>query len=238
MIPAYGVPELTGVGSIAYWYPFSTTPGEDYRVKKLSTLALPALMAVGLLSGCGHDDSKYDRSEVSAEVRSAFAEHQSRTAESVERTGEGFEELQAKIENLLTPDQADIFHSPDFDTVQERFETLNPKTQKALADLYAEYNPESDFYHYEEVSDAGRAIIGANALIIAVATDENDAKAAAEMEQDLIYVDDARHAWFSYDDPDSDAQGTSRDVFMVKVGGEWKLDGDRAFEDFIKPVEE
>ena len=101
-------------------------------MKKLCMLALPAVMSVVLLSGCGHDDSKYDPSEVSAEVRSAFAEHQGRTAESVERTGEGFEELQARIENLLTPDQADIFHSTDFDTVQERFETLNPKTTEFI----------------------------------------------------------------------------------------------------------
>lgn len=202
---------------------------------KLSSLAASALITVIFLSGCGQDDSKYDPGEVRAEVRSAFAAHQSRTAESVQQTGEGFEELQAKLDAALSPDQAEIFHSPDFDTAQERFETLNPETQKSLADLYEEYNPESDFYHYGELPDSGRAMMGANALIIAVATDETDAKAAAEMEVDDIYVDDARHARFFYDDPGNDAQGTSRDVFMVKVGKDWKIDGDAAFEDFIKP---
>lgn len=208
-------------------------------MKKLSSFAVPAVIAVVFLAGCGQESGTYDPVEVRAEVKSAFAAHQSRTAESVELTGDGFEELYAKITAALSPDQAEIFHSTEFDTVHERFEALNPETQKALADLYEEYNPEANFYHYEELSDAGRAVLGANAIIIAVATDENDAKAAAEMEEEDIYVDDARHAWFSYDDPDDgNPDGTGRDVFMVKVGDDWKIDGAAAFEDFIEPVED
>lgn len=208
-------------------------------MKKLQSALLLAVLAAGVsLTGCGQDDSKYDPEQVRSEVRDAFAGHQSRAAASVETTSKGFDSLQAKMKAALSPDQAEIFNSTDFDTVQERFETLDPETQKTLADLYEEYNPESGFYHYEGVADSGRAILGANALIFAVATDENDAKAAGEIEDDSIYIDDARHARFAYDDPDHDAQGTSRDVFMVKVGDDWKIDGAATYADFLKPVED
>ena len=213
---------------------------------KLSTMMLSAAAVSVILTGCGGEngiedggksDSTFDQQEVRAEVRSAFAEQQEVSANAVQGMLAGLNQLAEDRAAALGPDETEKF-SGSFDTVQEQYEALNPESQKALADLYRDFNPLSEFHDYEGMADAEIAIIAANALVITSATDENDADAAAEISDDKIIVEDARDAIVYYDDPDENASGTSRAVFMTKSGGDWKIDGARTFEDYIKPVNE
>ena len=170
-------------------------------------------------------------------MRSAFAEQQEVSADAVQGMLAGFNQLAEERAAALGPDEMGKF-SDSFDTVQEQYEALNPESQKALADLYRDFNPLSEFHDYGGMADVEIAVIAANALVITSATDENDAAAAANISDDNIIVEDANNAIVYYDDPDEDASGTSRTVFMTKNGGNWKIDGERTFEDYVKPLDE
>lgn len=201
-------------------------------VKTYSKL-VPTAVAVVLLAGCAQDDSKFDPEKVRADVKSTFAAYQAKSADSVEVVGDGLDGLTEEVENSLQDGELEIYQNSE--TVSERFESLSPETQKKLADLFTDYNPVSEFYSYDGMDDSERATLAATTLVITVATDENDVKAAKDIDESLITVTDARHAVIGYDDPDSNASGTSRDVFMVKIGDEWKIDGARTYEDFVNP---
>ncbi|MDK1327739.1 hypothetical protein [Arthrobacter sp. zg-Y1143] len=208
---------------------------KSYGLPALPVLALSLALSTAL-SVCGQD-SRDDPAEVRSDVRAAFAEYQSAAAKAAKTMNENFDAYEAKFQDALSPEEMTKFKTGDYDTVEENYDALKPESQKALADFHAEFNPMSGSYHWEGMSDSDRAIIGYNSMLITAFTDENDAKAAADIADEDIMVIDARHAVIMYEDPDHDASTTSRDVFMVKVGKDWKIDGAKEFEDYVKPKE-
>lgn len=204
-------------------------------MKNLSKFATVAVIGSVFLAGCSLDPNKYDPEEVRAETKATFAEFQT--------TASGFsngqmvtdlEQLFSDVQNAVSEEDWEKFQS-GFASTSDKYDALSPEGQKIVADLFRDFSPVSKFYNYDEMTDAQIATVGAMDIMILAATDENDAKAASEINEQYITVDDARHAKIQYDDPEKNETSTSRDVFLIKVDKEWKIDGAKTYEDYVTP---
>lgn len=199
-------------------------------MKKFSKIATVALVAGIALTGCSQNTAEPKDSDVKSDARSAFAEFQSTAAENAESVTDILSDVTVKVNTSLNVIDLKKLNSEE--PLLERYESLEPENQKNIADIYTDADPVSDFYSYADMSDAEKATAGLLSLLITSFTDQKDSEAAEVIDDADMTIEDANHVTINYKDPDTDQLDTSRNVYMVKEDGKWKISAKKIVEDF------
>lgn len=202
-------------------------------MKNLSRISLVAISSSLIITGCGSNPEK-DR----ADVKEAFISYQTASAEYSQ--GPMYDDLQnlfKEIDESLNEEDRKTFQS-GFESTSAKYDALSPEGQKITADLYQEMTPANEYINFDGMSDAERATVGAMTIMVTSAVQDDDVTGAKSVTDEDVTLVDSRHATIDYEDPGEAETRTSRTVFLVKDGKEWKIDGAKTYEDYVKPESE
>lgn len=199
-------------------------------MKNLSRISLVAISGSLVLTGCGSNPEE-DR----ADAKEVFVSYQTTASEYAQGSmADDLITLFEQIDESLSDEDRTKFQS-GYESTSAKYDALSPEGQKTIADLFHETNPASDYFNYDEMTDAERATVGAMTIMVTSATQQDDVDAAKNLSDDSITVIDSRHVTINYEDAGSPETNTSRTAFLVKDGKTWKIDGDKTYDEYVKP---
>lgn len=210
-------------------------------MKKYSKLAAAVLIAGFALTGCSANatpekateitQQQYDEAQLKTEVKEDVVNFYTVSTDKSTTAVENLKTAPEKMTALISAE--DIQKLGESEDPFKAIESLNPETQEKVAEFYKGLDPVADYYSYDELSASEKSIISLTSLVTTtfLATPEF-AEAGKSITEDDVTVNDATHATVKFAEAASATAGARTEMFMVKVGEEWKIDGKKTIKQY------
>lgn len=217
-----------GVGRPVGWEHFGRGKGHTMTMqgnKRAGWWPLAAAAAV-ILSGCG-SLAQADPEQVRSEVQAMAEEMHAVSQEELQQLSA--DKLGAPGEVLTEEDRQTAARVEDeTDDVLASIEAISADGQKAVADYLTDILPAAEYFNLDGLSDAERAVLAQESVLSMAYLQMEGPVTVDELGPEDVEVIDAEHVRItvSFGGDTSDPV----EVYLVKDGDEWKVDGGKALE--------